>query len=47
MQTLGQLPPVRWALRHPRVSAWIVLSLGMILLLVNEARGIGPASGSR
>jgi hypothetical protein len=45
MQTLGQLPPVRWALRHPRVSAWIVLSLGMILLLVNEARGIGLLPG--
>ena len=35
------LPPVQWASRHPRVAAWIVLSLGMVILLVFSAREIG------
>lgn len=26
---------------HPRLAAWIVLSLGMIILLVIEARDVG------
>lgn len=34
-------PPIRWASRHPRVAAWIVLSVGMVILLVIEAREIG------
>jgi len=38
---LLSLPPVRWASRHPRVAAWIVLSLGMVILLVIEAREVG------
>ena len=41
LQTLSNLPPVRWASVHPRLSAWIVLSLGMIILLVIEASSIG------
>ena len=35
------LPPIRWASRHPRVAAWIALSLRMVILLVIEAREIG------
>lgn len=34
-------PPVKWALTHPRLAAWIVLSLGMIILLVIEASDVG------
>ncbi len=41
MNTLSNLPPVRWALRHPRLAAWIVLSLGMVVLLLVEARDVG------
>lgn len=41
MRTLANLPPVRWAVVHPRLAAWIVLSLGMIILLVIEARNVG------
>ena len=41
MRTLTNLPPVRWAVVHPRLAAWIVLSLGMIILLVIEARSVG------
>ncbi|MDL1902153.1 hypothetical protein FBR02_15460 [Anaerolineae bacterium CFX9] len=41
LQTLSNLPPVRWASVHPRLAAWIVLSLGMIILLVIEASSIG------
>ena len=38
---LTKLPPVQWALHHPRLAAWIVLSLGMVILLVVEARDVG------
>ncbi|MGQ9908443.1 MAG: hypothetical protein ACUVS2_06360 [Candidatus Flexifilum sp.] len=41
MQPIMNLPPVRWALKHPRLAAWIVLSAGMIALLAVEASDIG------
>ena len=41
MRNLANFPPVRWAVVHPRLAAWIVLSLGMIVLLVIEARSVG------
>lgn len=34
-------PLVNWASRHPRIAAWVVLSLGMIILLVYEGRDVG------
>ena len=30
-----------WVLKHTNLSAWIVLALGMVLLLVYEARDVG------
>jgi len=42
---LANLPPVRWALTHPRVAAWIVLSVGMVILLVITARDVGLLPG--
>jgi hypothetical protein len=30
-----------WILKHPNLSAWFVLALGMVLLLVYEARDVG------
>jgi len=41
MQSLVKLPPVRWAMTHPRLAAWFVLSAGMIALLAIEASDIG------
>lgn len=41
MNQLVNIPPVKWAMRHPRVAAWIVLALGMVILLVIEARDVG------
>lgn len=38
---LAQIPVVKWAMRHPRVAAWIVLSVGMVVLLIIEARDVG------
>jgi hypothetical protein len=38
---LERLPGVRWAMQHPRLAAWIVLSVGMVALLVIEARDVG------
>lgn len=45
METLKNLPPVRWAAVHPRLSAWIVLSVGMVILLFIEARDVGLLPG--
>ncbi|MEP7291492.1 MAG: hypothetical protein ABI835_06895 [Chloroflexota bacterium] len=45
MQSLKSLPPVRWASVHPRLAAWIVLALGMVILLVIEARSVGLLPG--
>jgi hypothetical protein len=38
---LANFPPIRWAMIHPRLAAWIVLSTGMVTLLIIEARDIG------
>jgi protein-S-isoprenylcysteine O-methyltransferase Ste14 len=38
-------PVVGWIERHPRLSAWFVLALGMIILLVIEARDVGLLPG--
>jgi hypothetical protein len=45
MQSLRSIPPVRWASVHPRLAAWIVLALGMVILLVIEARDVGLLPG--
>jgi len=34
-------PLFNWFSTHPRLGAWIVLSVGMVALLVIEARDIG------
>jgi protein-S-isoprenylcysteine O-methyltransferase Ste14 len=41
MKQLANFPLAKWMLRHPRLAAWIVLSLGMVILLVIEARDVG------
>lgn len=41
LNQLLNIPLVKWAMRHPRVAAWIVLALGMVILLVIEARDVG------
>jgi hypothetical protein len=38
-------PVVRWIEAHPRLSAWFVLALGMVILLVIEARDVGLLPG--
>ena len=45
MNTLKNLAPERWAAVHPRLAAWIVLSAGMTILLVIEARDVGLLIG--
>ena len=30
-----------WIMKHPNLTAWFVLALGMVILLVVEARDIG------
>lgn len=46
MKKIETFPPVQWAALHPRLAAWIVLSLGMIILLVYEARDVGLKTGN-
>jgi hypothetical protein len=41
MNQLQNIPPVKWMLRHPRLAAWIILSIGMVVLLVIEAKDVG------
>jgi hypothetical protein len=38
-------PVVRWIESHPRLSAWFVLSVGIVVLLVIEARDVGLQPG--
>jgi hypothetical protein len=45
MQRLNQFPLVRWARVHPRLAAWIVLSVGMIVILLIEAANVGLLPG--
>jgi hypothetical protein len=45
LSRLESIPVVRWASVHPRVAAWIVLSVGMIILLAIEARDVGLLPG--
>lgn len=41
MERLETIPGMRWVVRHPRLAAWLVLAVGMIVLLVIEAQDIG------
>ncbi len=41
MSRLQDLGLVKWAATHPRLAAWAVLSLGMLVLLIIEARDVG------
>jgi hypothetical protein len=45
MKQLTNLPPIRWMSHHPRLAAWIVLSVGMVVLLLIEARDVGLLPG--
>ncbi len=45
LDRLRQLPGAAWVEEHPRLVAWIVLALGMVILLVIEARDVGLLPG--
>ena len=38
-------PMVSWVELHPRLTAWFALALGMVVLLVLEARDVGLLPG--
>ena len=38
---MQKIPGLQWVMDHPRISAWVVLALGMVGLLVYEARNVG------
>ncbi len=37
--------PLNWVRAHPRLSAWVVLALGMNLMVAYEARNVGLLAG--
>ena len=41
MSQIENLPGMKWVMDHPRIAAWIVLSVGMVVLLALEARDVG------
>lgn len=41
LNRLERIPLVKWAAQRPRLAAWAVLSVGMVVLLVIEARDVG------
>jgi hypothetical protein len=45
MEQLQNNPVVKFASTRPRLSAWFVLSLGMVILLVIEGRDVGLLAG--
>ncbi|GAB4572674.1 MAG: hypothetical protein Kow0077_12730 [Anaerolineae bacterium] len=45
MDFLKRLPGANWVEEHPRLAAWIVLALGMIIMLAIEARDVGLLPG--
>ena len=42
---MQNFPPVKWAVTHPRLAAWIVLSIGMVALVIVEAYDVGLLPG--
>ena len=38
---MDNIPGMKWIMAHPRISAWVVLAVGMVGLLVYEARSVG------
>jgi hypothetical protein len=38
-------PVVHWIENHPRLAAWFVLALGIVILLVIEAHDVGLQPG--
>ncbi len=50
MENLKQMPVIGTLINvldtYPRISAWVVLSAGIIALLVYEARDVGLSTGN-
>lgn len=50
MERMNELPVIGSLLgiidRYPRISAWIVLSLGVVGLLIYEAQDVGLTAGN-
>jgi hypothetical protein len=38
-------PLIEWIDNHPRLAAWLFLSVGMVTLLIIEARDVGLMAG--
>lgn len=38
---MENIPGMKWITTHPRISAWVILAVGMVGLLVYEAQSVG------
>ena len=38
---MQNIPGMNWISTHPRLAAWFALSVGMVVLLIIEARDVG------
>jgi hypothetical protein len=45
MAQLQNIALVKWMQRHPRLAAWTILSVGMVVLLLIEAKDVGLLAG--
>lgn len=46
MEKIQNFPLIKLSLAYPRIAAWVVLAVGMVLLLVIEARDVGLQPGN-
>lgn len=42
---MQNLPVIGWASRHPRIAAWLVLSIGIVAMVMFEGRDVGLLPG--
>jgi len=42
---MQNLPVIGWASQHPRIAAWLVLSIGIIAMVMYEGRDVGLLPG--
>jgi len=42
---MQNLPVIGWASQHPRIAAWLVLSIGIVAMVMIEGRDVGLLPG--
>ncbi len=42
---MQNLPVIGWAMQHPRIAAWLVLSVGIVTMVMIEGADVGLLPG--